>query len=100
MDPNVSELLDYNRGVQWTHQAVVSATGYPTKSWPDRPTACGRLYANLRKLVTDDPREVDCPSCIREREATVARMRDGLVEVMTPELGPGMARAAVFGSRS
>lgn len=66
LDPNVAELLNYNAGRQWTHLAISSETGYPTTTWHERPTACGKRYANQRNLVTDDKRDVDCPSCLKE----------------------------------
>ena len=67
-DPNVLELYEYNAGRQWTHLAVASSTGYPTFTWHDRPTACGKIYPNRRKLVADDQANVDCPSCLRALE--------------------------------
>lgn len=72
LDPNVAELLDYNAGRQWTHQAVASPTGYSTETWHERPTACGRFYPNRRRLVEDDPRQVDCPSCLNALAAPPA----------------------------
>jgi hypothetical protein len=67
LNPDVKELSDYNRGLQWTHQAVSSPSGYSSVSWHERPTACGKTYPNRRTLVTDDKENVDCPSCLRVR---------------------------------
>jgi hypothetical protein len=62
MSPDVIELLNYNDGVQYTHM------GEPkTRTLYTRPALCGRWYEQTAKkrMVIDDLRGVDCPSCLR-----------------------------------